>query len=692
MLTGLVHGRTLLPVPLLPGNLETYLHGNDEVDQTVLHTIESTIVNWSHQVHTILKKDTSPHLKQGCNQTPCAELQFWQDRCEDFEGVCNQLSAPSVQHMQELLEKTGSSYLMAFKAMGEDVFAALIEARDICLHLKPLRRWLELMERTEFERLHQLIAGLIRIVRLVWEHSMFYKMPARFIVLLQEICNLFIQQAREFLNPDELLKGDAQEGLQRIHVVLSTLSCFHRSYNEECKFLRMNQQRNSWDFSSSLVFDGMRRFQDRVEDVKNILLTTLDMEKLEKVETGGPRGKSWSCQMSEVLQNFHTAFNILADVSDCLDVHNVVLEKDLKEFWLKIEDFDCRLGRILLAAFNDASGLEQATKVLAVFGSLLNRPVLAMEAKHCCFRLLHLFDIEMDAAQAVYAQQLTWEMELRWPLVSRNMPTTAGHIVWAQGLQRRIEHFYSLIAHIYPLCLESEDASEVIFKYKHLFGLLVSYKERLYSQWACSVTKMSQCHLSKPLLQRDTISGFLSINFSFELMTVLRETHYLQALQPDPVPALAQEIYERRETYRLWIAVLSELANGYNDILGTLLTVERPLVQGCLEALEHRLENGLNNITWKSVGVWEYIQDLKQRVQDLQSCLYRSRSNVEVMRTTMGSWLSPVFNRPEGKHESLLSLADREQQLEKWQTLMADTGRTLHMLLKVMDMKLVSHS
>ena len=50
------------------------------------------------------------------------------------------------------------------------------------------------MERTEFERLHPLIAGLIRIVRLLWEHSMFYKMPARFIVLLQGICNLFIQQ------------------------------------------------------------------------------------------------------------------------------------------------------------------------------------------------------------------------------------------------------------------------------------------------------------------------------------------------------------------------------------------------------------------------------------------------------------------------------------------------------------------
>lgn len=71
---------------------------------------------------------------------------------------------------------------------------ALEEARDICAYLTPLRRFYEDMESAEFPDVRTLIGPLMHTVCLVWANSQYYSTPARLIVLLQETCNLLVQQ------------------------------------------------------------------------------------------------------------------------------------------------------------------------------------------------------------------------------------------------------------------------------------------------------------------------------------------------------------------------------------------------------------------------------------------------------------------------------------------------------------------
>ena len=71
---------------------------------------------------------------------------------------------------------------------------ALEEAKDICTYLKPLQRLFEDMENAEFPDVRGQIGPLMHTVCLVWANSRYYNTPARLIVLLQETCNLLIQQ------------------------------------------------------------------------------------------------------------------------------------------------------------------------------------------------------------------------------------------------------------------------------------------------------------------------------------------------------------------------------------------------------------------------------------------------------------------------------------------------------------------
>lgn len=102
--------------------------------------------------------------------------------------------------------------------------AALSEAQDINLHLTPLQHHLEEIESVEFSEVKSLVSPLLHVVCLIWATSKYYNTPARIIVLLQEICNLLIQQVSwvHVLNHDH-----NPLGALRIFYIRSQLTTFH---------------------------------------------------------------------------------------------------------------------------------------------------------------------------------------------------------------------------------------------------------------------------------------------------------------------------------------------------------------------------------------------------------------------------------------------------------------------------------
>lgn len=86
----------------------------------------------------------------------------------------------------------------------------------------------------------------------------------------------------------------------------------------------------------------------------------------------------------------------------------------------------------------------------------------------------------------------------------------------------------------------------------------------------------------------------------------------------------------------------------------------------------------------KFVGVWEYIQKTRDQVIDLESRVQKAKDNVEEIKKLMSTWSkTPLFERKEDKHETLLNLDDRKERLDKRYSNIKDIGKKIHELLQV---------
>ena len=69
-----------------------FIARGDSINQILVHTIESVVIDWSHQIQEVLKKDSSQPLLDGLNPGPLVEIEFWKAKCINLENIYEQVS------------------------------------------------------------------------------------------------------------------------------------------------------------------------------------------------------------------------------------------------------------------------------------------------------------------------------------------------------------------------------------------------------------------------------------------------------------------------------------------------------------------------------------------------------------------------------------------------------------------------
>uniref|UniRef100_A0A4W3JPZ5 Dynein axonemal heavy chain 11 n=1 Tax=Callorhinchus milii TaxID=7868 RepID=A0A4W3JPZ5_CALMI len=681
---GQVMGQTLLPIPSITLVTGHSIYWLGRYDRTIIHPIETMVIKWTHQIREVLKKDSADPLLQGLNPGPKTELDFWKARKENLMCVNKQLETPVVQKMAKILEKTESSYFPTFKETLQDVRDALVEAQDIELHLRPLQRHVNIMQDTEFSKLLVFIPALFHTICLIWSHSQYYCVPARIIVILQEFCNLLIEQARTYLSPEDILNAEMEESLEHVQISIKIFKnykdCFLKHKEKLGNYYKKQQDIKSWDFPLQMVFMRFDRFLDRQIQIEDLFVTTLEFQKLEKLEFGGIKGKILSDQISTMNNEFLEYCKIFKESTyDPLDYNSMDFEKDYSDFKQKIMDFERRVGTILSAAFKDCSGLETAFKLLAVSGVFLERPAIVDIFSPNYFTILKMFGQELDRCKFLYDRHVEQKSA---GMLNKNMPETSGHLKWAKELKERIQTPWSNFKFIHQLSLEGPEAALVYQKYMEMLTLLDEYEERIYSSWTSGVHKICQFNLDQPLVKRNAKNGILSVNFDPQLVAVLREVKYLQVLNQANIPEAALAIFKKRETLTK-VCSLELMVQWYNKLKLTVLEVEFPLIQSELESIDGQLTAAEEAITWKDENCWSYIVRSKDAVHDLESRVQKAKDNIETVQTLMKTWSEcALFTRKDNRKDYLMSLEDRDDRVAKRYKLLREDGEKIHRLVE----------
>ncbi|KAJ3191413.1 hypothetical protein HK101_007802 [Irineochytrium annulatum] len=664
VISGKSKGKTMLPLP----------HGaklNTEADKSILHTLESAVIDWTHQIKEVIKSSSAAPLDEGLDPGPMVEIDFWAAKAANLKSIHQQLTDEKIQKMCKVLEASKSTYFPAFKMIFNEVVFALNEASDISTYLKSLRPCVErLTGASDFLELAQIFPAMMRALVLIWKHSKFYNTPNRITVILREICNDIIEQARSFIQPAELFTSEPEEAAERIRIVLRVCKAFKEVYFENKTQLAESER--PWNYDTKIVFARLDKFVARVQQILDLFDSIIEFNRLEKIEIGGTKGKILSNQVAEIYTEFTAALSGFSKLKyDVLNIGLLDFEIDLAKFHTVITDLDRRIGTILCQAFDDCSGVHSCFRLLESFAGLLSRPTIQHDFEKKYFSLLKSYSQDLDNVNAIFLKFKDC------PPIHYNMAPVTGAVAWTHELKDRIGKAMEKLKTLNHSVMNSEEATMVKTKFNELYELLENYERSVFNRWSETIIDESEANLNKPLLIRN--SGLIEVNFDPKVVALLREVKYFEALQVDP-PETAATIYSKAEVFRRYIFSLDHIAVQYNSIRTGVLDVERPLIEGKILQIDNQMETALTDLNWKSDTIDDYIVQISNTVGNLNSILQVTKNNVNQIQKTMKDWFkSPLIDRKDGK--KLLNLEEKDVKLTTAYEMIKRDGQTIHSLV-----------
>uniref|UniRef100_A0A3B5KZ49 Dynein, axonemal, heavy chain 11 n=1 Tax=Xiphophorus couchianus TaxID=32473 RepID=A0A3B5KZ49_9TELE len=611
---GQVLGKTVLPIPTATGWMERY----ENYDRTLAHTIETQVIMWSSLIQKILKQDSSDLLQTGCNPEPDVEIRFWAFRKSNLEGIHHQLQSSSVEIMAKVLEVMDSSYLPAINTLIGNV-SNLEEAQDVDLYLRPLDAQLSQLKNNGFIDMEKCTPAVFHTLFLIWTNCQYYQRPARIVVLLQELCNLFIEQASAYLPDDLLHREDTEESLLMIKKVVKALQCVRESYQAQKEKLARQKRYPPWDFPSAMAFSRYNQFMNRILQLENLFETMLEFQMMEKLELGGIRGRFYGEQVAKIHNEFTNHCQALKySKYNPLDLTSQAFEDDCNTFKRRIADFELRLANLLCLAFKDCTGLESALKMLTIIAPFLERSQIRQLFRPSFILLQQHFKEELENCKFMIKSQLN----------PKNMAHTSGVLKWAKMLKERIETPW--------------EQFRLLFNHRDMVSLLDQYEEDIYSDWCNGLEQTCLINLNQTLISRNPTSGLISVNFNPKLVV-----------------------------------------QCYNKLKMTALEVELPLIRAELVSIDLQLAKAETSLTWQDQDCWSFIQSTKHLVQDLAYRVGRAKENSDTIQSIIKDWSKKaMFCRKDNKKGSLIQLESKMDYVSRKYNSMKRDGEFIHQLIQ----------
>ncbi|XP_043973511.1 dynein axonemal heavy chain 11 isoform X1 [Gambusia affinis] len=680
---GQVLGKTILPIPTTTGWMEKSYNRfkmYENYDRTLAHTIETQVIIWSSLIQKMLKQDSSDLLQSGCNPEPSIEIKFWASRKSNLEGIHHQLQSPSVEIMAKVLEVMDSSYLPAINTLIGNVSNALKEAQDVDLYLQPLDAQLSQLKNNGFIDMEKCTPAVFHTLFLIWTDCQYYQRPARIVVLLQELCNLFIEQASAFLPDDLLHREDTEESLLMIKKVVKAFRCVRESYQAQKEKLARQKRYPPWDFPSAMAFSRYNQFMNRLLQLEYLFETMLEFQMMEKLELGGIRGKFYGEQVTKIHNEFTNHCQALKySKYNPLDLTSQAFEDDYDTFKRQIADFELRLANLLCLAFKDCTGLESALKMLTIVAPFLERSQIRHLFRPSFILLQQHFKEELGNCKSMIKSQLN-------PVdsgVMKNMAHTSGFLKWAKMLKERIETPWKQFRLLFNESAQHVEMVNVYSTHRDMVSLLDQCEEDIYSDWCNGLEQTCQINLNQTLISRNPTSGLISVNFSPKLSEILKDVKYIHTLSEKTIPTEAIAVFDKRGIFTKYLNSLQLVVQCYNKLKMTVLEVELPLIRAELVSIDLQLAKAETTLTWQAQDCWSFIQSTKHLVQDLAYRVGRAKENSDTIQSIIKDWSKKaMFCRKDNKKGSLIQLESKMDYVSRKYNSMKRDGEFIHQLIQ----------
>lgn len=124
------------------------------------------------------------------------EINYWRRRRENLKHIDEQLEKPELKEIVRFLERVDSTYAKGFTDLTMNIKNKAEEASNNLQFLESLFQPCKSLESVSPKEIPDLLPNLLMRVRMIWEHSKFYKSNERISGLLHKISNEIIKRCK----------------------------------------------------------------------------------------------------------------------------------------------------------------------------------------------------------------------------------------------------------------------------------------------------------------------------------------------------------------------------------------------------------------------------------------------------------------------------------------------------------------
>ena len=311
--------------------------------------LETAIMHWTKQIKAELKKDPENALKNNNHPDPLTEVNFWKNKAENLNSICDQLNSERIKKVLKFLEQNKSTQTSAFSKLQKEVQLARVEANENCKFLQTLyEKFCDLVDSNkELNEIADLFVPIMHTILLIWTYSSYYNTPARLLVLIREICNAVITQCRRAVDGQFIFSSIRNQQTPEAHAKL-TLALDVCSSFKDAYFDYKGKSKQAWKITSNALFVRLDAFSERCQDIMQLTSTIVQFNKLEKIEIGNTKGKTLSTSIKTIFEEFwHEVETFMTVEYDIMDIEQRGFDDDFFKFRSRIRELERRLASVL---------------------------------------------------------------------------------------------------------------------------------------------------------------------------------------------------------------------------------------------------------------------------------------------------------------------------------------------------------
>ena len=205
---------------------------------------------------------------------PITEVEFWKNKSENLNSICEQLSGERIKKVLKFLEQNKSTQTSSFSKLQKEVHIARIEADENYKFLQTLEQYFYKLQDTsqDLPDVAEFFVPIMHTILLIWTYSQHYNTPARLLVLIREICNAIIDQCRQQVDSDKIFGSIKNDDPFEPHTKLTMCMEFCAKF-KEVYYDHKAQANNQWKITPSALFVRLDAFIERCQDIMQLTQT-----------------------------------------------------------------------------------------------------------------------------------------------------------------------------------------------------------------------------------------------------------------------------------------------------------------------------------------------------------------------------------------------------------------------------------